>query len=74
MDPKLISYDQVGSGACAHIKFLSGTRRKVSTGQKMSKKTDFQYLKRGIFFVNFQTFLKLEIWMLIMIFMAKKLI
>ena len=42
LDPKLISNDQVGSGACAHTKLSIATRCKVSTGQKMSKKTDFQ--------------------------------
>ena len=71
-DPKLISNDQVGSGACAHTKFSSATRCKVSTGQKMSKKS-----KMRIVFFNFQifkTFFKLEIWMLMLIFMAKKLI
>ena len=39
LDPKLISNDQVGSGVCAHTKFSNATRCKVSTGQKMSKKT-----------------------------------
>ena len=42
LDPKSISNDQVGSGACAHTKFSSATRSKVSTGQRMSKKIDFQ--------------------------------
>ena len=41
LDPKSISNDQVGSGACAHTKFSSATRCKGSTGQKMSIKTDF---------------------------------
>ena len=49
LDPKLIFNDQVGSVPCAHTKFLSATRCKVNTGQKMSRQTDFQWLKSGIF-------------------------
>ena len=42
LDPTSISNDQVGSGPGADTKFLSATRSKVSRGQKMSRKTDFQ--------------------------------
>ena len=41
-NPKSIFNDQVGSGPFAHTKFSSATRSKVSRGQKMSRKTDFQ--------------------------------
>ena len=39
---KPIFNNQIGSGPCAHTKFLSATRCKVSKGPKMSRKTDFQ--------------------------------
>ena len=42
LHPKPIFNDQVASGPCAHTKFSSATRGKVSRGQKMSRKTDFQ--------------------------------
>ena len=39
---KPIFNDQVGPGPCAHTKFSSATKSKVSRGQKMFRKTDFQ--------------------------------
>ena len=42
LDPNLISKDQVGSGACPHIKIWGASRSMGGTGQKMSRKTDFQ--------------------------------
>ena len=53
MDPKPIFNDQVGSGPSADTKFSSATRSKVSRGQKMSRKTDFQQVKSGKFSNNF---------------------
>ena len=41
LDQKSVFNDQVGSGPCAHTKFSSATRSKVSRGQKMSRKPDF---------------------------------
>ena len=42
LDPNLISNDQVGSGLCPHIKISGASRSMGGTGQKMSRKIDFQ--------------------------------
>ena len=78
LDPKPISNDQVGSGPCAHTKFLDATWCKVSTGQKNVQKNWLSVSKIREIFCQFsdffKTFFKPKIWMLMMIFMAKKLI
>ena len=53
MDPKPIFKDQVGSGPCAHTKFSSATRGKVSRGQKSPEKLTFskvELLQEGILY------------------------
>ena len=70
LDPKLIFNDQVGSGPYAHTKFQSATWCKVSTGQKMSRKSHFQQVKSGKCSVYFHIFSNL--WLLMMVLMAKQ--
>ena len=75
MDPKPILNDQVGFVAGPNEKISGTSRSTVSTEQKNSRKTDFQIGKIRNFFCHFsyfgKTFFKLEIWILMMISMAK---
>ena len=65
LHPKTISNDQVGSCPCPYTKILEVPWGEVSLEQKMSRKTDFQYVKLG-------NFLKLVFWFLMMIWKVKQ--